>query len=235
MPEFGKASFLRRAFSRSSPLIDVSFENSSMSHYPIIVLASRNQKKAGEISELLAPHGIQVQSVADFPEAEEVVEDGSTFGENAAKKAAQTARTLSHWTIGEDSGLIIDALDGAPGIYSARFSGENATDEKNNEKMLQELSGVPLEKRTAAYVCNVALSDPTGEIKLQVEARCRGRMTQAPRGQNGFGYDPYFEIIELHKTFGELAPIVKQHLSHRARAFERFIPQLVRLFQNQQS
>ncbi|WP_145223769.1 RdgB/HAM1 family non-canonical purine NTP pyrophosphatase [Gimesia algae] len=205
-----------------------------MSHYPIIVLASRNQKKANEISELLAPHGIQVQSVADFPEAEEVIEDGSTFGENAAKKASQTARTLSHWTIGEDSGLMIDALDGAPGIYSARFSGEDATDEKNNQKMLQELTDVPLEKRTAAYICNVALADPSGEICLQVEARCRGRMTAAARGQNGFGYDPYFEIIELHKTFGELAPIVKQHLSHRARAFERFIPRLVRLLQSQQ-
>ncbi|QDT40176.1 Non-canonical purine NTP pyrophosphatase [Gimesia alba] len=204
-----------------------------MSQHPVIVLASRNQKKAAEISELLQPHGIQVQSVADYPEAQEVVEDGSTFAENAAKKASETARTISQWTIGEDSGLMIDALNGAPGIYSARFSGEDATDEKNNAKMIQELAGVPQEKRTAAYVCNVALSNPKGEICLQVEARCRGRMTEAPRGQNGFGYDPYFEIIELHKTFGELAPIVKQHLSHRARAFERFIPQLVDLFQRE--
>ena len=201
-----------------------------MSSYPRIVLASRNQKKAGEIAELLQPHGIEVQSVADFPQAQEVVEDGHSFGENAAKKASETAQAISEWTIGEDSGLMIDALDGAPGIYSARFSGENATDEKNNEKMLQELKGVPLPERTAAYVCHVALANPQGEICLQVEARCRGRMTEAARGQNGFGYDPYFEIIELHRTFGELAPIVKQHLSHRARAFERFIPQLVDLF-----
>lgn len=201
-----------------------------MTSYPRIVLASRNQKKAGEIAELLQPHGIEVQSVADFPQAQEVVEDGHSFGENAAKKASETAQAISEWTIGEDSGLMIDALDGAPGIYSARFSGENATDEKNNEKMLQELKGVPLPERTAAYVCHVALANPQGEICLQVEARCRGRMTEAARGQNGFGYDPYFEIIELHRTFGELAPIVKQHLSHRARAFERFIPQLVDLF-----
>lgn len=201
-----------------------------MSHYPRIVLASRNQKKAGEIADLLRPHDIAVQSVADFPQAREVVEDGHSFAENAAKKAAETARTISEWTIGEDSGLMIDALDGAPGIYSARFSGENATDEKNNAKMLQELKDVPLEKRTAAYVCNVALANPEGDICLQVEARCRGRMTTKARGQNGFGYDPYFEIIELHKTFGELAPVVKRHLSHRARAFERFIPQLVDLF-----
>lgn len=202
-----------------------------MSHYPVIVLASRNAKKAGEIGALLNPHGIQVQSVSEYPAAQEVVEDGNSFAENAAKKAAETARTIKQWTIGEDSGLMIDALDGAPGIYSARFSGEGATDERNNAKMLEELKDVPLEKRTAGYVCNVALSNPQGEICLQVEARCRGRMTEAPRGENGFGYDPYFEIIELHKTFGELAPIVKQNLSHRARAFERFIPQLVDLFQ----
>ncbi|QGQ23527.1 RdgB/HAM1 family non-canonical purine NTP pyrophosphatase [Gimesia benthica] len=201
-----------------------------MSHYPRIVLASRNQKKAGEIAELLKPHGIEVQSVADFPQAKEVVEDGQSFAENAAKKAYETAQAISEWTIGEDSGLMIDALDGAPGIYSARYSGENATDEKNNAKMLEELKDVPLPERTAAYICNVALSNPQGEICLQVEARCRGRMTDEARGENGFGYDPYFEIIELHKTFGELAPIVKQHLSHRARAFERFIPQLVDLF-----
>lgn len=197
---------------------------------PEIILASHNQKKVGEISDLLSPHKIQVQCVADFPDVPEVVEDGTTFGENAAKKAVQTALSLSQWTIGEDSGLMIDALHGAPGIYSARFSGEDATDEQNNAKMIQELQKVPIEKRTAAYICNVALSNPQGEICLQVEASCRGRMTETPRGQNGFGYDPYFEIIELHKTFGELAPIVKQHLSHRARAFERFIPQLVDLF-----
>tara|TARA_R110002111_G_scaffold262851_1_gene341771 strand:+ start:12071 stop:12700 length:630 start_codon:yes stop_codon:yes gene_type:complete len=204
-----------------------------MPQYPAIILASRNSKKAGEISELLHPHGIHVQSVADFPDAAEVVEDGSTFAENAAKKASETALAISHWTIGEDSGLMIDALNGAPGIYSARFSGEDATDELNNAKMIQELKNVPLEKRTAAYICNVAISNPQGKIRLQVEATCRGRMTEAPRGRNGFGYDPYFEIIELHKTFGELAPIVKQHLSHRARAFERFIPQLVDLFQRE--
>ncbi|MCH9653487.1 MAG: RdgB/HAM1 family non-canonical purine NTP pyrophosphatase [Planctomycetes bacterium] len=204
-----------------------------MAQYPVIVLASRNQKKAGEISELLSPYHISVQSVTEFADAEEVVEDGNTFGENAAKKAVETALAISQWTIGEDSGLMIDALNGAPGIYSARFSGEDATDEQNNAKMIQELENVSLEKRTAAYFCNVALSNPRGEICLQVEASCRGRITESPRGQNGFGYDPYFEIVELHKTFGELAPIVKQHLSHRARAFERFIPPLVELFEQQ--
>ena len=166
-----------------------------MSQYPVIVLASRNQKKADEISELLNPYHISVQSVTEFPNASEVVEDGNTFGENAAKKAAETALAISQWTIGEDSGLAIDALNGAPGIYSARFSGADADDAQNNAKMIQELKDVPLEKRTAAYFCNVALANPEGKICLQVEASCRGRMTEAPRGQNGFGYDPYFEII----------------------------------------
>lgn len=206
-----------------------------MTQYPDIILASRNQKKVGEIAQLLQPHGIQVQCMTDFPDVPEVIEDGNTFGENAAKKASQTASAISQWTIGEDSGLMIDALKGAPGIYSARFSGADATDEQNNAKMIQELKGVPAENRTAQYICHVAISNPRGEICLQVEAGCRGRMTEIPRGQNGFGYDPYFEIIELHKTFGELAPIVKQHLSHRARAFERFIPRLVALFQSEQT
>ncbi|QDU12025.1 RdgB/HAM1 family non-canonical purine NTP pyrophosphatase [Gimesia aquarii] len=204
-----------------------------MSHFPSIILASRNQKKVDEISDLLKPHSIQMQCVTDFPDVPEVVEDGNTFRENAAKKASEVALNTSQWTIGEDSGLMIDALNGAPGIFSARFSGEDATDEQNNAKMIQELQDVSEEKRTAAYICNVALSNPQGEICLQTQASCHGRITEAPRGQNGFGYDPYFEIIELHKTFGELAPIVKQHLSHRARAFEKFIPQVVDLFRHQ--
>jgi XTP/dITP diphosphohydrolase len=197
--------------------------------FPTIVLASRNRKKSEEIAGLLAPHGIRLVSVADFPDVPEVVEDGRTFAENAAKKARETAQRLSQWVIGEDSGLMVDALQGAPGIYSARYSGENATDETNNAKLIAEMAGVPEERRGARYVCNVALSDPQGTIRLQVEASCRGRITTEARGTHGFGYDPYFLIPEYHRTFGELSPVVKRHLSHRARAFERFIPQLVTL------
>ncbi len=202
---------------------------------PQLVLSSRNRKKSGEIQDLLAPFEIQVCSVAEFPNCPEVVEDGDSFAANAALKATQIAKLLQQWVLAEDSGIKIDALGGRPGIHSARYSGEGATDERNNEKMLQELAGVPDDKRGAQYVCHVCLSDPNGQVRLAVEATCRGRITHQPRGSNGFGYDPYFLIPEHHRTFGELSSAVKQRLSHRARAFERFIPQLVSLFQAESS
>jgi XTP/dITP diphosphohydrolase len=203
-----------------------------MSNYPSLVLSSRNRKKSQEIAEILAPHGIALQSVADFPEVGEVVEDGVTFADNAAKKAAEPARLLGRWTIGEDSGLMVDALGGQPGVYSARYSGESATDESNNRKLLAELAGLPPEERTAAYVCTIALADPSGAIRLRAEGRCRGTMIDEARGMNGFGYDPYFLIREYHRTFGELSSRVKHQISHRARAFALFVPQLVKLFSN---
>ena len=196
---------------------------------PKLVIASRNVKKTGEIAALLSPWNVEVVSVAEFPGVPDVVEDGDTFGENAAKKASQTAQQIGQWTLGEDSGLMVDALDGAPGIYSARYSGADATDQRNNHKLLAELQNVADEKRTARYICHVAIADPTGEIRLTVEASCRGRIVHAPRGENGFGYDPLFLVPELHRTFGELPAVVKRHLSHRARAFERLVPRLVRL------
>ena len=194
-----------------------------------LVLASRNRKKTGEMADLLDPLGIRLRCVADFPDVPEVVEDGLTFAENAAKKATQTALVVGHWTIGEDSGLMVDALGGQPGIYSARYSDPGATDERNNLKLQQELANVPADRRGAGYVCSVALSDPTGVIRLTSEDRCRGRIISEPRGTNGFGYDPYFLIPEYHRTFGELSATVKQRLSHRARAFARFIPEMMRL------
>ncbi len=197
-----------------------------------IVLGSRNRKKSQEIAGLLAAHGITVLSVADFPDVPDVVEDGTSFAENAAKKASEIATCLNCWVIAEDSGLAVDALDGAPGIYSARYSGDGATDDKNNEKLVQELDGVPDEKRGAHYVCNVAVTDPTGAIRLQLEATCGGRIATTPRGTNGFGYDPYFLIPEYHRTFGELSPAVKQQLGHRGRAFRQLIRPLVSLLKS---
>ena len=133
-------------------------------------------------------------------------------------EAAETATFLSQWAIGEDSGLEVDALDGAPGIFSARYSGENANDERNNAKLLDALSEVPDAKRGAQYVCHIALADPTGEIRLSIEATCRGQILAEARGENGFGYDPLFLLPEYHRTFGELGSAAKRHLSHRARA-----------------
>ncbi|MCA9063475.1 MAG: RdgB/HAM1 family non-canonical purine NTP pyrophosphatase [Planctomycetaceae bacterium] len=194
-----------------------------------IVLASRNRKKAQEVAEILGPLGFDVRPVTEFPDVPDVVEDGQTFAENAAKKASEVARALNQWVIGEDSGLQVDVLKGAPGIYSARYSGENATDEANNQKLIAELNDVPEDKRGAGYVCSVALSDPAGQIRLAVEGTCRGRILREAKGIGGFGYDPYFLIPEYHQTFGELPAAVKHRLSHRARAMAAFAPELRKL------
>ncbi|MDA0807722.1 MAG: XTP/dITP diphosphatase [Planctomycetota bacterium] len=194
-----------------------------------LVVGSRNRKKLQEIAQLLEPHGIQVVGIADFADIPEVVEDGDTFAANAAKKASETATAINEWVLAEDSGLSVDALGGAPGVYSARFSGEDATDERNNQKLLQELAGVAPEKRGGYYTCHVAISSPAGEIRMTEEGTCRGRIIDEARGDNGFGYDPYFLIPEFHQTFGELSSTVKNQLSHRARAFQRLTPRLVRL------
>ena len=191
-----------------------------------IVLASRNHKKAREVSEILAPAGFMVIPVTDFPDVPEVEEDGLTFAANAARKASEVARQLNRWVIGEDSGLQVDALGGAPGIYSARYSGAGATDEKNNQKLIADLANVPDEKRGAGYLCSVALSDPNGDIRIACEGTCRGRILNEANGEGGFGYDPYFLIPEYHLTFGQLSSVVKHRLSHRARAFATFVPLL---------
>ncbi len=194
-----------------------------------IILASRNKKKTEEVADLLATVGFKIIPVTEFPDVPDVVEDGDTFAANAARKATEVATALGQWTIGEDSGLRVDALNGAPGIYSARYSGEGATDEKNNARLLKELADVPDEKRGAGYVCSVALSNPAGEVRIAVEGTCRGRILQERRGEGGFGYDPYFFIREYHKSFGELSLLTKQRISHRARAFSKFIPELLRI------
>jgi XTP/dITP diphosphohydrolase len=202
---------------------------------PQVVLGSRNRKKSREIAEILAPHGVELLSIAEFPGVGEVVEDGASFAENAAKKASQPVAAIGRWVIGEDSGLIVDALGGRPGVYSARFSGPEATDESNNRKLQAELAGIPLERRTAAYLCSIALVDPTGAICLTAEGRCRGLIIDEPRGQNGFGYDPYFLIREYHQTFGELSSRVKHQISHRARALALFIPGLLKVLRESTS
>lgn len=192
----------------------------------LLVLGSRNRKKLGELAELLEPHGFVLKTLADFPEAIEVEESGQTFAENARLKATVQARHLGQWVLGEDSGLAVDALGSAPGIYSARFSGEDATDEKNNRLLLEKLKDVPLEKRTAHYVCSAALSDPAGNVRATSEGVCRGRILFDPAGSGGFGYDPLFEVVECHRTFGELSPAVKAVLSHRSRAMRAMAPQI---------
>src|SRR5262245_26504311 len=131
---------------------------------PTLILGTHNRKKLGELVELLAPSGIELKTLADFPAALAVEETGQTFAENARLKATVQARHLNAWVLGEDSGLSVDALGGAPGVLSARFADPGATDQRNNELLLQKLASVPLEKRTAHYTCYAALSDPAGNV-----------------------------------------------------------------------
>src|SRR5262245_14951855 len=195
----------------------------------LLVLGSRNRKKLGELAELLQPHGFVLKTLADFPEAIEVAETGDTFAANARLKATVQAKHLQQWVLGEDSGLSVDALGGEPGVRSARFSDPGATDERNNALLLERLRGLPSEKRTAHYTCYATLSDPGGNVRAQSEGICRGRILTEPAGSGGFGYDPLFEIVECHRTFGELSGAVKSVLSHRSRAIRQLVPQLIAL------
>jgi len=198
----------------------------------VLVLGSRNRKKLGELAELLQPHGLELKTLADFPDAIEVEETGDTFAANAKLKSIVQAKHLGQWVLGEDSGLSVDALGGAPGVRSARFSDPGATDERNNGLLLEKLKGVPVDKRTAHYTCHAVLCDPSGEVRAESTGYCRGRILTAPVGSGGFGYDPLFEIIELHQTFGQLSPAVKRVLSHRSRAVRQLVPQIVALIQS---
>ncbi len=189
-----------------------------------LVLGTHNRGKVRELVELLQPLRMEIKSLADFPQPLEVEETGDTFAANARLKAASQARYLGAWVLGEDSGIAVDALGGAPGIYSARYAGPAATDEQNNARLLDELGETPLERRTAHYVCELALADPAGAIRAECGGICRGRIRFAPSGSAGFGYDPLFEVVEYHRTFGELGEAVKAVLSHRARAVASFLP-----------
>lgn len=196
---------------------------------PVLVLGTNNRKKLVELVELLAPVGVELRTLADFSHAIAVEESGETFAANAALKATQQARQLNEWVLGEDSGLAVDALRGAPGVYSARYSDPGATDERNNQKLLAELANVSLEKRTAHYICHATLSDPAGNVRAEAVGSCQGRVRFEYAGSGGFGYDPLFEIVEYHRTFGELASEVKAMLSHRARAIRQLIPSMMHL------
>ncbi|HHW44437.1 MAG TPA: XTP/dITP diphosphatase [Desulfotomaculum sp.] len=182
-----------------------------------LVLATRNPGKVRELSQMLAPLGYEVVSLDRYPGVPEIVEDGATFKDNAVKKAATVARHTGRLALADDSGLEVDYLGGAPGVHSARFAGEGHNDRANNEKLLNLLSGVPAEKRSARFRCVVAVATPDGRV-FTAEGTCEGVITTEPRGEGGFGYDPLFLVPEYGKTFGELEPAVKNRISHRGRA-----------------
>jgi XTP/dITP diphosphohydrolase len=192
----------------------------------VLVVGTRNPKKKVELLEILGDLGIDLRDLTGYPQAPEVEEDGATFEANARKKATTVATALGQWTLGEDSGLVVPALGGAPGVYSARYAGEQGNDEANNEKLLAELAKLPDDQRAAYYVCTAALADPSGQVHAVVEGRCHGVILRERRGSGGFGYDPLFLIPEYHRTFGELSSTVKHALSHRGRAMLHLRPRL---------
>jgi XTP/dITP diphosphohydrolase len=184
-----------------------------------LVIASRNRGKTAEIRELLSGFPITIKDLDDFGPIPEVEEDGETFDENAYKKASFTARVLGHPALADDSGLVVDALNGAPGVFSARYAGPDTTNEDRSQKLLQEMEGIT--NRKAAFECVISIAVPTGPA-LTYEGRCEGTITASPQGTNGFGYDPIFYYPPLKKTFAELTREEKGRVSHRGNALEEF-------------
>lgn len=185
-----------------------------------IAVASRNTGKVAELKELLNDLSVTIFSLDDFDNIPEVVEDGATYEENALKKARAVYEATGKFALADDSGLEVDALQGAPGVHSARFGGEGLTDHERNMKLLEQLRDVPDEERGAAFQCRLAIVGPRGMEKV-VSGSCRGSIIQAPRGGSGFGYDPIFLPFEYSHTFAELSPEIKNKISHRGRALEK--------------
>ena len=195
-----------------------------------LLVATHNAGKLEELRTLLVDLPLKLQSLTDWPEVVEVEETGRSFAENAQLKAATYARETGQWTLSDDSGLEVEALDGAPGIFSARYGGEGATDAERIERLLAELGRTGDRERRARFVCVIAVSTPEGEIVNLSEGVCRGRIAHAPRGTQGFGYDPVFIPEDFEQTFGELPAEIKHTISHRARALHAARSFLVKLF-----
>jgi len=182
-----------------------------------IVLATGNQGKVKELKAILSDLDVEVLSLKDFPEIGEIIEDGVTFTENAIKKAKAVTEAVNLIAVADDSGLEVDYLDGAPGIYSARYAGESSSDLENNLKLLSLLKDVPDEKRTARFRCVIAVSTPCGEM-YTTDGTCEGVVGRKMKGELGFGYDPLFFLPEYNRTIAELDPEIKNRISHRGRA-----------------
>jgi XTP/dITP diphosphohydrolase len=201
-----------------------------------LVVASGNAKKRAELERLLASQGVSVLGPGDVGGLPEVVEDQPSFRANAEKKASSAARWCASWTLADDSGLEVEALDGAPGVRSARWAGEPHDDAANNAKLLRALRGLPKERRRARFVCVLALARPDGSIAASFEGVTHGRILEAPRGSSGFGYDPLFLYdepgnAEAGRTFAELSTDAKGRVSHRGRALRALCERLPELLQ----
>lgn len=183
-----------------------------------IVIATRNFKKSKEIREFFKDHEVEFLDLNDLSYIPELKEDGSTFEENAYKKGFITAKTFNLPALADDSGLVVDALGGKPGILSARYAGDSATDKDNNEKLLREMYGE--DERSARFVCVIAVVVPDGQCRIY-RGECEGVIANAPSGKGGFGYDPIFYYPPLGKTFAELSTDEKGKVSHRGRALAK--------------
>ncbi len=185
-----------------------------------VVVATKNKKKLKEIREILKGFNLKLSSLIDYSKAPRIIENGKTFKDNAVKKAVKIARFSKKLVLGEDSGLCVNALNGAPGVYSSRFSGKNKSDIRNNLKLLKLLRGLPLNKRKAHYICAVALADEHGLLGA-VEGKCSGVIGFVLKGSRGFGYDPLFVIPRYNKTFAQLGEKIKHGMSHRYHALSK--------------
>jgi XTP/dITP diphosphohydrolase len=193
-----------------------------------LVLGSRNKKKLQEMLELLIGVRIEVFDLSIYPNAPEVEETADTFVGNATLKATQLARALGTWVVGEDSGLVVPALGGEPGVYSARYAGRHGDDAANNAKLLATMTNLSGDDRAAYYVSTAVLADPAGTVVASAEGRCHGVITTEHRGTGGFGYDPLFLVPAYGKTFGELPSEVKQSMSHRAHCFRQLRGEIIK-------
>jgi XTP/dITP diphosphohydrolase len=187
-----------------------------------LIVASRNKGKVGEIIALLSGLPFKVTSLLDYPQIPEIIEDGKTYRANALKKAREVALATGKMTMSDDSGIEVKALGNAPGIYSARFAGEGASEKARNRKLFKMLKGVPMHKRQARYRCVIALVSAKGKELGMVQGTCSGYVTTRNIGKNGFGFDPLFLLKRYNKTFGQLPSSLKAKISHRARALKKF-------------
>lgn len=192
-----------------------------------IVAATSNKGKIVELANLLEGSRFEVIGLDSFAPIAEPEEDGITFAENAAIKAGFYARHTLCWALADDSGLIVDALGGAPGVFSARYGGAAATDADRIKKLLTEIDRTNDDIRSARFACAIAVADPDGRVRFAAEGFCEGRIAREPAGVGGFGYDPVFVPDGHSRTFGELDLEVKQRISHRSRAMAKIIPYLL--------
>jgi XTP/dITP diphosphohydrolase len=194
-----------------------------------LVIATKNKGKAKEFENLFSTYGFQVKTLLDYPESEDVEETGTSFEENAILKAEAVSHLLNRPVIADDSGLVVDALDGRPGIYSARYAGELKNDEANIDKVLTELKAVPEKERTARFYCALAVAIP-GQPTYTVSGTCEGEILKERRGNNGFGYDPIFYVNEKNRAMAELSSDEKNAISHRAKALEKLSQDIDKIF-----